>query len=173
MAAGAVCLNLAILFSGAWVLTEKIAEANRQLSEKKTFIEEIHRGWERMKDEDKLSEINSSIGLFEDSFFPKEDPLSFINEIESRAQENSRSFEINFVSSGGKESGDSLSLRVSLLGSFEGMMEFLRYLENMRYYVQIQQVQAARVDAKEAAADRREARAGDIRSTFVFNAFTR
>jgi hypothetical protein len=172
MGIGATCLNLAVLLGGAWILTGKIIDSSKKLNEKKTYIEEIHRGWEKMKDEGQLKDISSSVKLYENSFFSKENPLLFINEIEFYAQQTGNFFDINFISSGDKKDENTFSFRVSLLGGFQDLMRFLRCMENMNYYVQIEQIQIARVEAREAAADK-DARAGDVRSSIILSAFIR
>ncbi|MDD5590200.1 MAG: hypothetical protein PHQ47_03450 [Candidatus Portnoybacteria bacterium] len=173
---GAVCLNLTILAAGGWFLTAQIIKDNQKLADKKDKIEEINLGWEKYREESRVKQIDSSLKTFQSSFFSKENPLDFISEIEFYAQATDNLFDIDFFSAGEKsdkkEKDNFLSFRVSLIGSFPDFMHFLRCLENMKYYVQVQQIQISKSE-ENASQIGSEAKieAGDVRSSINLKAF--
>jgi hypothetical protein len=169
--AAVIVLNLAVLVLGVWFLTSKIISDSSRLGEKKMALEEISQGQNQIENA-KIEEINFEMDNFWQSFFSKDQPIKFINALEEFAQKTNNDLEINLLAAPEEAKGESaLWFRVSLAGSFNNFMHFLKYLENMKYYVQIQQIQMSRVGVSSDNPNLRNLGPGDVQSAINLKAF--
>jgi len=141
-------LNLAILVGGGWFITGKIMEASAQLKQKEGYLWTIQNSWQASQGgRSGLDEAKDELAKINSSFVPVDQPIGFINQIESLAQKTNNVLTINLMSLGGTENGknkdsgknkkNELSFQMATTGSFANFMHFLKYLENMEYYVRI------------------------------------
>lgn len=148
---GFVVVNLLILFFGAWFVTSKIVASNQELKEQKAALAAIYQGWQQMGREQKeLQGIEPQLKGLDDALLRTDEPVEFISTLENLAQKTDNLFQISLISGASQGQSEnqiqqkSVSFQVSLAGSFANFMHFLRYLENMKYYTDIETIQIGR-----------------------------
>jgi hypothetical protein len=147
-AIGFIFLNLSILLLGGWFLTDKIMSSSNLLAEKKGEIEATQKSWEQITRSQKdLQLIKPELAKIDEAFVPKNQPIEFINQLENLAQKTSNLFEIDLLTLGGdpKKPENAIAFQIRLTGTFPNLMHFLRYLENMKYFAQVQSMNISRV----------------------------
>lgn len=145
-AIGFIFLNLLILGLGTWFLTSKIINASKFLEEKKAALDAVFKGWEQMAHEQRdLQKIKPQLEQIDSALVSPEEPIEFINSLENLAQKTSNLYQINVATQpaqkGKASEAKSLSLQISLAGSFTNLMHFLKYLENLKYFTQVESLQ--------------------------------
>jgi hypothetical protein len=176
-AAGFVVLNLAILLFGGWFVTFKIISSSAQLAEKKAVMEATQKNWgEISRSQKELQAIKPHLEKIDGAFVSNNQPIEFINLLENLAQRTSNLFEINLMNLGAdsKKKEDSISFQIRLAGTFGNLMHFLNYLENMKYFVQVQSLDVSQVAAGASRINEgEEIPAGSVYSTINLKAYTR
>jgi len=140
-AVGFIVLNLAVLLGGGWFLTSKIISSSAQLAREKGMLEATQENWQQISHSQKeLQTIKPQLAKIDEAFVPKNEPIGFINLLESLAQRTDNVFGINLTSQtpDPKKKEDFLLFQINLTGKYSNLMHFLNYLQNMKYRVQIQ-----------------------------------
>jgi len=140
LAVFAACLL--ILISGSWFLTAKIAASSNALKIKKSEIETVYARWQDLaQSQAELQKMQGDLEKINGVFVPPETPYDFINSLEELAKLSGLNYEINLVTLGPQDREKTMTFQIEFAGSFNNLMHFLRYLENMRYYAQIEALQ--------------------------------
>ena len=134
-----VVANLTILVVGGWFLTSQIVSSSAQLTEKKGMLEATQKNWGQITHSQKeLQSIKPELVKIDEAFVPEDQPIEFINLLESLAQRTNNLFEISLTQvSDPKKKEDGLFFQVRLTGSFSNLILFLNYLQNMKYRIQV------------------------------------
>ena len=133
-----VVASLAILGGGGWFLTSQIISSSAQLTEQKGMLEATQINWDQItRSQKELQSIKPELARIDEAFVPKDQPIEFINLLESLAQRTHNLFEISLTTGDVKKKEDGLFFQVRLTGSFSNLMHFLNYLQNMKYRVQV------------------------------------
>lgn len=172
-------VNLAILILGTWFITLKIIDSGIELKEKKAALEATYQGWQQMSHEQKeIQQIKPELEKMNKAFLSEADPIGFINLLETLAQKTNNIFEINLTpeneANKKDEKAKALSFQISLAGSFPDFMHFLKYLENMGYYTEIQSIQISQATEQSMMAkpEWRDMPAGNVVSLINLKVFT-
>jgi hypothetical protein len=174
---GFLILNLAILLAGGWFITSKIINSSAQLAEKKSVMDATQKNWGEISLSQKdLQAIKPQLEKIDGSFISNNQPIEFINLLETLAQRTNSLFEINLMSLGAdsNKKENSILFQISLTGTFGNLMHFLNYLENMKYLVQIQSVDVSQVAGGVARTNEgQEIPAGSVYSIINLKAYTK
>jgi len=140
--------SLMILISGTWFLTSKIVDSSAGLEIKKAEIETVYQNWERISQNKKdLQKMKDDLEKINNAFIPSDAPYDFINLLEELAKSTASSYEINLMTLGAQdqEKEKAVTFQIEFVGSFNNLMHFLRYLENMKYYTQVESLQIGKI----------------------------
>jgi len=147
-AAGFVILNLAILFSGAWFLTNMIIANSQDYQRKQADLKVAQEEWQLASQQQKeFKKIETELEKINQSFLPPNKPtesIGLIKLLENLAQKTGNSFEINLIPAPPGATANDLFFHISLTGTFQNFMHFLRSVENMKYYAEVKLVQINR-----------------------------
>lgn len=174
---GFLILNLAILLAGGWFVTSKIISSSAQLAEKKGALEATQKNWEQIsRSQKELQAIKPQLEKIDESFVLINQPIEFINLLESLAQKTNSLFEIDLMSLGAdsNKKEDAISFQIRLTGTFANLMHFLNYLENMKYLAQVQSLDVSQVAAGASRTNEgQEIPTGSVYSTVNLKAYTK
>jgi len=158
-------LTLIIAFAGLLIaagaitpfLLAKIKKASAELAEKKKSLDILadKQGnfaiWQ--KEYQRIKPETDRIGS---GFLAPDNLLECIVAIEEIAKKTSGKYELKIIEEaksddkkkGAKQEAEGVSFQVSFWGSFSGLVRFVSYLENMKYFKNILTLQIQRLDQK-------------------------
>lgn len=176
-----VGINLLVLGLGSWFLTLKIIDSSNEFKQKKTETEALQQAWQDARNEQKqLQKIMPDIENANQSFFSEAQPINFLNSLEDLARQTGNLYSIKLMSletDAPKKTGTSLpslAFQIYLAGSFNNFMHYLKYLENMKYYVQMDSLQISQTANEIPFADKgKNIAPGSIYGILNIRAFTR
>ena len=166
--AGLVFLGVCPLFNKIKLTSVKIQEKQALLlsfDEQENYIIRLQREY---------SEVKEKIPLISVNFLTRDEPIKFITFLEDIADKTSSRLEINVLDS----EPEFLSFQLIVENRFQGLMNFLAYLENTGYYIDVISMNIERFEAKEKnfskrTIERESASNGEVRATFQIKVYTK
>lgn len=114
-----------------------------------------------------LEKINSA-------FISLDAPYDFINSLEELAKSTASSYMINLVTLGAQNQNKekAVTFQIEFVGSFNNLMHFLRYLENMRFYTQTESLQISKIGGSgtQIRTDLKDMPSGSVQGLIILKA---
>ncbi len=139
---------LLVLILGSWFFTSKIAASSSSLREKKAEIEAVYQSWQGLSQNQRdLQDMKDGLSKLNSAFVSLQSPYDFINSLEELAKSTALSYEIKLVTQGdiSQTKEKAVAFQIEFIGSFSNLMRFLKYLENMKYYTQVDSLQVSKI----------------------------
>jgi len=140
-----------ILGSGVWFLTSKVIVSSANLQDKKAAVELVYQSWQETGSAQReLEKVKPQLEKINQIFVLKDQPLDFVKMLEDLARKTDNLYLINLVTPAEEtKKADTLSFQIQLDGSFVNLMHFVKYLENMKYYTEIDSMQINQIGVGE------------------------
>jgi len=140
----ALSLNLIVLFLIVYFFItpyiDSVKAANKALIGRRTEFETMLIKEKKFsKISQNLSKIESEIDKIDRAFINKNNKLEFITMIEGLAEHNSLSLDMN-IDFEAIEKNKTVPLRLTVIGTYNNLMNFLVSIENLNYYINVNDV---------------------------------
>lgn len=152
----------------------KIKQASQAQSAANLAIRDLYRDWLALQASEKNMQTIDLVRL-DKSFLNPDRPLDFILTLEDIIQRTNLQHEIQVstFSISPSEKIKSLPFHLTVIGSFNNLMDFLQYFENMPYYAEIENFQLKKLSAEEALRERTlSAQTGDFKAIMNIQVIT-
>lgn len=160
--AGLVFLGICPLFNKIKLTSGKIQEKQALLlsfDEQEDYIIRLQREYSGIKEKTPLVSAN---------FLARDEPIKFITFLEDIADKTSSRLEINVLGS----EQEFLSFQLAVENRFQGLMNFLAYLENAGYYIDVVSMNIETFEAKRTI-EKESISNGKVRATFQVRVYTK
>ncbi|MCK5084987.1 MAG: type 4a pilus biogenesis protein PilO [Candidatus Pacebacteria bacterium] len=147
-----------ILFCGSFFhLPQKIEGLSLEIINKKKQIKQLNAQNDQIENiRDKHDELQKNVGNVSEYIIDYSSIFNFVTEIKSVAEKNNVDLGINVSNEGKMQATEFLSYinyNVKATGKFDDIMHFLSYLENLKYYIDIEKMKISRNNDNEVVLD--------------------
>jgi len=144
-------------------------ETLKRLDQRESLFKEL---------EEYYQEKESDLKLIEGVFLDQDEAVGYISTLETIAEQTDNDFEIKTASAFGSAEGEEyfLALRISLWGSFSGLLEFIANLEDSPYppyrLIEISNLTINRIGPGKIAMSESGPKTGDLETQLVIKIYT-
>lgn len=176
-------IALVILALLVWLvflpLISKIGAASSEYLSNQEVLKKLDQRESLFKElEGYYQEKESDLKLIEGVFLDQDEAVGYISTLEMIAQQTGNDFEIKTASAFGSAEGEEyfLALRISLWGSFSGLLKFIANLEDSPYppyrLIEISNLTINRIEPGRVAMSESGPKTGDLETQLVIKIYT-
>ncbi|MFZ5559198.1 MAG: hypothetical protein ACOZAL_00130 [Patescibacteria group bacterium] len=165
LTSGIICIIIIFLFwSGVKTLVLEIKKASalaKESQQRLLSLEKTDQNYLKQLETD-YKEISNNLTLLKSGLIDSNQAVSFFMALEEAASSTSNKIEI--------KAEDFPSLNIELIGSFPNLMRFLGWLENGKYFLEIDSIQTRAIGEREIIEGFSP---GDVKTTLKLKIYTK
>ena len=148
---------LVLFYGSCFYLSQKIEGLSLEIINNKKQIKQLNAQNDQIENiREKHDELQKNVGNISECIIDYSNIFSFVTEIRSVAEKNNVDLNINVSNEGKVQITEFLSYinyNIKATGEFNDIMSFLSYLENLKYYVDIEKMKISRKNDNEVVLD--------------------